>query len=119
MRSIRQNVLPAPGPASTSNGLASASIASRCDGDATCGTYVEGVETADVVKGSTPGQVRQYILRMTRRHRIAVIPGDGIGTEVVPAGQQVLDRAAARGGFSIEWHTFDWSCERYARTGQM
>ncbi len=56
---------------------------------------------------------------MTRRHRIAVIPGDGIGHEVVPAGQSVLDAAAHRHGFALEWQTFDWSCERYARTGQM
>lgn len=56
---------------------------------------------------------------MTRRHRIAVIPGDGIGHEVVPAGQSVLDAAAQRHGFALEWQSFDWSCERYARTGHM
>jgi tartrate dehydrogenase/decarboxylase/D-malate dehydrogenase len=56
---------------------------------------------------------------VSRRYRIAVIPGDGIGTEVVPAGQHVLEIAAARYGFALEWTTFDWSCERYARTGSM
>ncbi|HXT17048.1 MAG TPA: tartrate dehydrogenase [Gemmatimonadaceae bacterium] len=56
---------------------------------------------------------------MSRAHRIAVIPGDGIGNEVVPAGQQVLEAAARRFDFSLEWQHFDWSCERYARTGAM
>jgi tartrate dehydrogenase/decarboxylase/D-malate dehydrogenase len=56
---------------------------------------------------------------MSRPYRIAVIPGDGIGTEVVPAGQQVLEAAAATYGFSVEWTSFDWSCERYVRTGTM
>src|SRR3954468_6831529 len=56
---------------------------------------------------------------MSRAYRIAVIPGDGIGNEVVPAGQEVLETAARRHGFQLEWHRFDWSCERYARTGRM
>jgi tartrate dehydrogenase/decarboxylase/D-malate dehydrogenase len=53
------------------------------------------------------------------RHRIAVIPGDGIGREVVPEGQRVLEAAARRGGFELAWTEFDWSCERYAKTGRM
>jgi tartrate dehydrogenase/decarboxylase/D-malate dehydrogenase len=52
-------------------------------------------------------------------HRIAVIPGDGIGKEVVPEGQRVLDAAARRFGFALEWTPFDWSCETYTRTGRM
>lgn len=55
----------------------------------------------------------------TRTYRIAAIPGDGIGKEVVPAGQAVLERAAGRHGFALEWASFDWSCERYASTGRM
>jgi len=55
----------------------------------------------------------------SRRFRIAVIPGDGIGKEVVPAAQRVLERAASRFGFQFEWHELDWSCERYARSGSM
>jgi tartrate dehydrogenase/decarboxylase/D-malate dehydrogenase len=54
-----------------------------------------------------------------RRHRIAVIPGDGIGQEVIPAGLLVLARAAERGGFSLEIETFPWGCAHYARTGRM
>jgi tartrate dehydrogenase/decarboxylase/D-malate dehydrogenase len=53
------------------------------------------------------------------KHRIAAIPGDGIGKEVVPEGQRVLDVAARRFGFELEWQYFDWSCEVYARTGRM
>src|ERR1700694_355203 len=53
------------------------------------------------------------------KHRIAAIPGDGIGKEVVPEGRRVLDAAARRFGFELEWQDFDWSCEVYARTGRM
>ncbi|MBM3483071.1 MAG: tartrate dehydrogenase [Alphaproteobacteria bacterium] len=53
------------------------------------------------------------------RHRIAVIPGDGIGKEVVPEAIRVLDKVAARHGFGFDWQNFDWSCETYAKTGRM
>ena len=53
------------------------------------------------------------------RHRVAVIPGDGIGKEVVPEGIRVLEAAGRRFGFDVEWAHFDWSCETYARTGRM
>jgi tartrate dehydrogenase/decarboxylase/D-malate dehydrogenase len=53
------------------------------------------------------------------RHRIAVIPGDGIGNEVVPEGQRVLEAAARRFGFELAWTHFDWSCERFRKTGRM
>ena len=53
------------------------------------------------------------------KHRIAVIPGDGIGKEVVPEGMRVVEAAGRRFGFTCEWTTFDWSCERYAETGSM
>jgi tartrate dehydrogenase/decarboxylase/D-malate dehydrogenase len=55
-----------------------------------------------------------------RRYRIAVIPGDGIGKEVVPEGVRTLERAAALFGFEVEqrWHDFA-SCDYYARHGQM
>src|SRR5919106_1610980 len=39
---------------------------------------------------------------MTRKHRVAVIPGDGIGQEVIPAALTVLERAASRGGFGFD-----------------
>ncbi len=54
-----------------------------------------------------------------RQYKIAVIPGDGIGNEVIPVGQRAVEAAATKFGFSVEWEQFDWSCERYARTGAM
>ncbi|WP_142847358.1 tartrate dehydrogenase [Telmatospirillum sp. J64-1] len=54
-----------------------------------------------------------------KQYRIAVIPGDGIGTEVVPEGIRVVEAAAAKFGISIEWDHYDWSCEYYARHGRM
>jgi tartrate dehydrogenase/decarboxylase/D-malate dehydrogenase len=51
--------------------------------------------------------------------RIATIPGDGIGKEVVPEGIRVLEAAGERFGFSFEWDWLPWSCEYYAKTGRM
>ncbi len=52
--------------------------------------------------------------------KIAAIPGDGIGQEVLPAGQQVIDTAAeVDGGFCFKYDTFDWSCEYYVKHGRM
>lgn len=55
-----------------------------------------------------------------RRHVIAVVPGDGIGKEVVPEAVRVLERAASRYGFELEfaWHDFA-SCDYYLRHGRM
>ncbi|MBM3569598.1 MAG: tartrate dehydrogenase [Alphaproteobacteria bacterium] len=53
------------------------------------------------------------------KRRIAVIPGDGIGKEVVPAGMKVLEAAGRGAGVEFEWTTFDWSCERFAKQGAM
>jgi tartrate dehydrogenase/decarboxylase / D-malate dehydrogenase len=53
-------------------------------------------------------------------HRIAVIPGDGIGSEVVPEGIRVLDAAARRFSIELRYDGFDFaSCDYYARHGQM
>jgi tartrate dehydrogenase/decarboxylase/D-malate dehydrogenase len=52
-------------------------------------------------------------------HRIAVIPGDGIGNEVVPEGIRVLETAGARYGIRFEWDEHPWSCEHYRKTGAM
>ena len=51
--------------------------------------------------------------------KIATIPGDGIGAEVVPEGIRVLDAAAKRFGLKFEWDQFPWSCEFYLQTGAM
>jgi tartrate dehydrogenase/decarboxylase/D-malate dehydrogenase len=52
-------------------------------------------------------------------YKIALIPGDGIGKEVVPEGVRVLDAAAAKFGFDFHWDDFGWSCETYHKTGAM
>jgi tartrate dehydrogenase/decarboxylase/D-malate dehydrogenase len=52
-------------------------------------------------------------------YRIATIPGDGIGNEVVPAGIAVLDAAARKFGFRLAWDQFPWSCQYYQETGRM
>ncbi|MEU0515923.1 tartrate dehydrogenase [Amycolatopsis sp. NPDC006125] len=52
-------------------------------------------------------------------YRIASIPGDGIGVDVTAEARQVLDRAGEVHGFRLEWTEFDWSCERYTKTGRM
>jgi len=57
---------------------------------------------------------------MSQKHRIAVIPGDGIGKEVMPEGVRVLDAAARRFGIALELEHFDFaSCDYYARHGKM
>lgn len=53
-------------------------------------------------------------------HRIAVIPGDGIGKEVVPEGIRVLEAASARYGCGFEFDWFDFaSCDYYLEHGRM
>ena len=52
-------------------------------------------------------------------YRIAVIAGDGIGTEVIPEGIRVMDAVASKFGFVLHWTYFDWSCETYHQTGSM
>jgi tartrate dehydrogenase/decarboxylase / D-malate dehydrogenase len=54
-----------------------------------------------------------------RRHRIAVIPGDGIGKEVVPEGLRVLEAAAKRFGVGLAFEEFPWGCEHFGRHGRM
>jgi tartrate dehydrogenase/decarboxylase/D-malate dehydrogenase len=53
------------------------------------------------------------------RHRIAVVPGDGIGREVMDAARRVLERAGRRWGFGLDWDELDWGCEWYRRHGRM
>ena len=55
-----------------------------------------------------------------RRYRIAVIPGDGIGKEVIPAGVEVLQAlASSEGGFEFACDRFDWGSDAYRETGLM
>jgi tartrate dehydrogenase/decarboxylase/D-malate dehydrogenase len=53
-------------------------------------------------------------------HRIATIPGDGIGKEVVPAGQRVLEALmAANPSLRFEFENFDWGADYYRAHGVM
>ena len=56
---------------------------------------------------------------MSEQIRVAVIPGDGIGKEVIPEGMRVLEAAGNRHGIDFDWQEFDWSCETYLKTGSM
>jgi 3-isopropylmalate dehydrogenase len=52
-------------------------------------------------------------------YKIAVIPGDGTGPEVVNEGLKVLEAAAQKVGFKYETHNYDFGGERYLRTGEV
>jgi 3-isopropylmalate dehydrogenase len=53
-----------------------------------------------------------------RRYRIATIPGDGIGPEVVDAAVSVLQRLSARFGFRLDFERLPYSADHYLRTGE-
>ena len=53
------------------------------------------------------------------QHKIAVIPGDGIGREVMPEGVRVLEAVGAKHGIRFEFKEFDWSCDWYKQHGKM
>src|SRR6185503_3201962 len=59
-----------------------------------------------------PGSIQNSGLKT---YRIASIPGDGIGNEVIPAGIEVLKRL--ENGFQLRFEDFDWSSKRYKETG--
>ncbi|NBS11313.1 MAG: tartrate dehydrogenase [Gammaproteobacteria bacterium] len=52
-------------------------------------------------------------------YRFNVIPGDGIGQEVIPAGLRIAERVAQQHGFGVTFQQFDWRCETYLETGRM
>ena len=52
-------------------------------------------------------------------YKIAVLPGDGIGKEVVPEGIRVLEAVGRKFDFKFTWQEYDWSCETYHKTGRM
>ena len=54
-----------------------------------------------------------------KRYKIAVIPGDGIGKEVVPEGLRVLEAVGRRFSIDFQWTHYPWSCETYTQTGRM
>ena len=52
-------------------------------------------------------------------YRIAVIPGDGIGKEVMPEAMRVLEAAGAKFGITFEWTEFPWDCSDYETSGRI
>jgi tartrate dehydrogenase/decarboxylase/D-malate dehydrogenase len=54
---------------------------------------------------------------MYREFRVAVIPGDGIGQEVIPAALRALEAAAESGGFRFRWEHFAWGSDHYFEHG--
>jgi 3-isopropylmalate dehydrogenase len=56
---------------------------------------------------------------MGKSYKIAVLPGDGTGPEVVAEGMKVLNAAASKYDFSLETTTFDFGGDRYIRTGEV
>jgi tartrate dehydrogenase/decarboxylase/D-malate dehydrogenase len=52
-------------------------------------------------------------------YKIATIPGDGIGNEVVPEGIRVLDAVASKFDIGLSYDHKDWSCEYYSKNGEM
>jgi tartrate dehydrogenase/decarboxylase / D-malate dehydrogenase len=52
-----------------------------------------------------------------KTYRIASIPGDGIGNEVIPAGIEVVTKISSLEDFACEFVHFDWSSKRYLETG--
>ena len=59
------------------------------------------------------------ILGAMQEHKIAVIPGDGIGREVMPEGVRVLEAVGAKHGIRFQWQEFPWSCDWYRAHGRM
>ena len=54
-----------------------------------------------------------------QRFKIAVIPGDGVGQEVVPAALEVLEEISKRFDTSFDLRHFDWGAEYYFKNGRM
>ena len=56
---------------------------------------------------------------MPQSYRIATIPGDGIGREVVPEGMRVLEAVGRRFDLAFQFDEVDWSCDHYKQHGRM
>jgi 3-isopropylmalate dehydrogenase len=64
----------------------------------------------------TKDRTRSTAHAVKQTYRIAVIPGDGTGPEVIREGRKVLEAAAAREGFGFEWQEYDLGGARYLKT---
>ena len=56
---------------------------------------------------------------MNKTYKIAVLPGDGTGPEVVAEGIKVLKVASDKFGFKLDFTTFDFGGDRYLKTGEI
>src|SRR5438309_11355086 len=70
-------------------------------------------------RGFRPTMFRPIFCETMKSYRIATIPGDGIGQEVVPQGIRVLNAAGRKFGINFDWDHLPWSCEFYRKTGTM
>ncbi len=52
-------------------------------------------------------------------YKIAVIPGDGIGPEIIKEGRKVIDAVSDKNNFQIEWIEYDNGAEKYLKTGEL
>ena len=64
-------------------------------------------------------KIKEGEVVMSVTHKIAVLPGDGTGPEVVAEGIKVLKAAAAKRGFKLDLTNFDLGGERYLKTGEI
>ncbi|MDD2637389.1 MAG: isocitrate/isopropylmalate family dehydrogenase, partial [Methanothrix sp.] len=53
------------------------------------------------------------------KYNVPVIPGDGIGPEIVAEGMKVAEAAAEKHGFDIEWTTYSLGADHYLETGEL
>ncbi|RLI94421.1 MAG: 3-isopropylmalate dehydrogenase [Candidatus Altiarchaeales archaeon] len=53
------------------------------------------------------------------KYKIALIPGDGIGPEIIREGKRVLDRVSEIENFEIEWHKYNFGADNYLETGEL
>jgi isocitrate dehydrogenase len=66
------------------------------------------------------GRWQELFLDQNKSYRLAAIPGDGIGKDVIAAGVEVLQALAARdGGFKLDVESFDWGSDYYKKHGVM
>ena len=72
-------------------------------------------------RGRRPAKQKESLDEQSKKqYRIAVIPGDGIGKEVVPEGLRVLEQAAKKHGVSVHFDHFDFaSWDYYEKHGEM
>lgn len=58
-------------------------------------------------------------MEIMKRYSIALLPGDGIGHEVIPAARKVVEKAAASGGAALDFTSYEWGSEYYFQHGIM